>query len=52
MNTADSQKIVGNVNSKIYHVPGQSGYRMNSSNAVYFNSEEEAQRAGYRRAKR
>ncbi|WP_444547001.1 sunset domain-containing protein [Lactobacillus delbrueckii] len=25
---------------------------MNSSNAVYFNSEEEAQRAGYRRAKR
>lgn len=52
MNTADSQKIVGNVNSKIYHVPGQAGYRMNSSNAVYFNSEEEAQRAGYRRAKR
>lgn len=39
MNTADSQKIVGNVNSKIYHVPGQAGYRMNSSNAVYFNSE-------------
>ncbi|EFK31455.1 hypothetical protein [Lactobacillus delbrueckii] len=52
MNTADFQKIVGNVNSKIYHVPGQAGYRMNSSNAVYFNSEEEAQRAGYRRAKR
>lgn len=52
MNTADSQKIVGNVNSKIYHVPGQAGYPMNSSNAVYFNSEEEAQRAGYRRAKR
>ncbi len=52
MNTADSQKIVGNVNSKIYHVPGQAGYHMNSSNAVYFNSEEEAQRAGYRRAKR
>ncbi|WP_201330174.1 sunset domain-containing protein [Lactobacillus nasalidis] len=52
MNTSDSQKIVGNVNSKIYHVPGQAGYRMNSSNAVYFNSEEEAQRAGYRRAKR
>ncbi|XJZ58922.1 hypothetical protein ACIA3Y_03325 [Lactobacillus delbrueckii subsp. bulgaricus] len=52
MNTADSQKIVGNVNSKIYHVHSQAGYPMNSSNAVYFNSEEEAQRAGYRRAKR
>ncbi|RVU73121.1 MULTISPECIES: hypothetical protein [Lactobacillus] len=52
MNTADSGKIVGNVNSKIYHVPGQAGYRMNSSNAVYFNSEAEAQAAGYRKALR
>lgn len=52
MNTADSQKIVGNRNSKIYHVPGQAGYRMNSANAVYFNSEQEAINAGYRKAKR
>ena len=28
MNTADSGKIIGNRNSKIYHVPGQAGYRM------------------------
>lgn len=52
MNTADSGKIVGNINSHIYHVPGQSGYNMNSSNAVYFNSEQEAINAGYRKAKR
>lgn len=52
MNTSDSGKIVGNINSHIYHVPGQSGYNMNSSNAVYFNSEQEAINAGYRRAKR
>lgn len=52
MNTADSKKIVGNSRSKIYHVPGQSGYRMNSKNAVYFNSEKEAQAAGYRKALR
>lgn len=52
MNTADSGQIVGNKNSKIYHVPGQSGYNMNSSNAVYFNSEAEAQAAGYRKSLR
>jgi len=52
MNTSDSGSIVGNVNSHIYHVPGQSGYNMNSSNAVYFHSEQEAINAGYRRSKR
>ena len=52
MNTADSGKIVGNRNSKIYHVPGQAGYRMNSANAVYFDSEAEAKAAGYRKALR
>lgn len=53
MNTADANAqgvIVGNANSMIYHVPGQRGYRMNSSNAVYFNTE--AQAAGYRKAYR
>lgn len=53
MNTADANAqgvIVGNANSIIYHVPGQRGYRMNSSNAVYFNTEAEAQAAGYRKA--
>lgn len=52
MNTANSGKIVGNRNSKIYHVPGQAGYRMNSANAVYFDSEAEAKAAGYRKALR
>ncbi len=52
MNTAATGQIVGNVNSKIYHVPGQAGYRMNSANAVYFNSEAKAQAAGYRKSLR
>lgn len=53
MNTGNVQgKIVGNKNSHIYHVPGQAGYRMNSSNAVYFNTEAQAQAAGYRKALR
>lgn len=52
MNTASTGKIVGNRNSHIYHVPGQSGYRMNASNAVYFQTEQQAQAAGYRKALR
>lgn len=53
LNIADAQGvIVGNANSMIYHVPGQRGYRMNSANAVYFNSEVEAQAAGYRKSLR
>ena len=52
MNTAEAGQIVGNVRSHIYHVPGQAGYRMNSSNAVYFNSEQDAINAGYRKALR
>ena len=50
--TASHQKIIGNKRSKIYHVPGQAGYHMNSSNAVFFNSEKEAIAAGYRKALR
>lgn len=52
LNTAQTSKIVGNRNTHIYHVPGQAGYKMNSANAVYFNSEQEAINAGYRKAKR
>jgi len=52
MNTGDQETIVDNSRSKIYHVPGQAGYRMNSANAVYFNTEAEAQAAGYRKALR
>lgn len=44
--------IVGNSKTMIYHTPEQAGYRMNSANAVYFNSEAEAQAAGYRKALR
>lgn len=50
--TGNQGTIIGNSNSKIYHVPGQAGYHMNSANAVYFNSEQEAIAAGYRKAKR
>lgn len=50
--TASQGTIVGNRNSMIYHVPGQAGYHMNSANAVYFNSEQDAINAGYRKAKR
>lgn len=51
MNTGDTGTIVGNSQSHIYHVPGQRGYNMNSSNAVYFNNEQDAINAGYRRSK-
>lgn len=50
--TGSSQQIIGNSRSHIYHVPGQAGYHMNSANAVYFNSEAEAQAAGYRKSER
>ncbi len=46
-------KIKGNKNSKIYHVPGGRDYnKISQRNVVYFNSEQEAQNAGYRRAKK
>ncbi|MDO4911974.1 MAG: DNA/RNA non-specific endonuclease [Lactobacillus sp.] len=45
-------KIVGNKNTKIYHVPGQFNYKINKSNAVYFQTEAQAQRAGYRKSKK
>ncbi|WP_412989696.1 DNA-entry nuclease [Pediococcus siamensis] len=52
LNTAKQSKIVGNKNSHIYHVPGQAGYHMNAKNAVYFQTEAQAQSSGYRKAKR
>ncbi len=51
MNTSDTGDIVGNSNSHIYHMPGQRGYNMNSSNAVHFKTEQDAINAGYRKAK-
>ena len=50
--TGQQGVIVGNSRTKVYHTPGQQGYRMNSANAVYFNSEAEAQAAGYRKSLR
>ncbi|KGM94768.1 metallo-beta-lactamase [Clostridium novyi A str. 4552] len=47
-------KIKGNINSKgekIYHVPGGAFYNKTNPEA-WFNTEEEAQAAGYRRSKR
>lgn len=46
--------IRGNSKSKIYHCPGQSSYdnMADSKYLVTFNSEEEAQAAGYRKAQR
>lgn len=44
-------KIKGNKNSKIYHVPGGKSYdKVKETNAVYFDSEEEAKSASYRKA--
>lgn len=46
-------KIIGNARSKIFHLPGQQAYgRVSEENRVYFDTEEEAIKAGYRRAKR
>ena len=50
--TGNSNKIIGNARTRKYHVPGQAGYNMNSENAVYFDSEEEAQATGFVRSKR
>ena len=52
MMTDQQGTIVGNSKTMIYHTPEQAGYRMNSANAVYFNSEAEAQAADYRKALR
>lgn len=46
-------KIKGHKKSRIYHLPGQQSYnKIKASNIVWFKSEEEAENAGYRRAKR
>lgn len=49
--TADTTwgPVKGNRNSMIYHAPGQRDYTIN--NVVWFNTEDEAVAAGYRKAK-
>jgi endonuclease YncB( thermonuclease family) len=50
--TGSSGQIVGNKNSKIYHVPGCSTYNsVSEKNRVYFNTAEDAEKAGFRKAK-
>ena len=45
-------KIIGNKNSHIYHLPGDAFYdKISPENRIYFATEEEAQKAGYRKSK-
>lgn len=46
------QRIVGNSDSLIYHMPGQQSYKISSKNIVYFDTEQDAINAGYQKAKR
>lgn len=52
--TSAQTEIRGNSKSKIYHCPGQASYdeMADSKNLVIFHSEQEAQDAGYRKAKK
>lgn len=45
-------KIKGNPNSKIYHIPGGSYYNSKIKDVVWFCTEKDAQKAGYRKSKR
>lgn len=45
-------QVIGNKNSKIYHVPGCQSYsKVSEKNRVYFRNEREALSAGFRKAK-
>lgn len=45
-------KVIGNKNSMIYHVPGSASYnKISPENRVYFDTEADAQKAGYRKTK-
>jgi hypothetical protein len=51
-NTTPTGQIIGNRRSKIYHLSNCPNYSdVSSQNRVYFKSEEEAVKAGYRKAK-
>lgn len=53
VDTATTQgKIIGNKNSKIYHLPGSASYnKISEENRVYFNTEADAEKVGYRKTK-
>ena len=45
-------RIIGNRNSKIYHLPNCPDYsRVAERNRIYFDTPEEAERAGFRQAR-
>jgi hypothetical protein len=44
-------RIKGNRNSMIYHLPGCASYSRTKNNVEWFKTEEEAQAAGYRKAR-
>jgi len=49
---APAGKIIGNKDSQIYHLPNCAGYtKVSEKNRVYFDSEADAAKAGYRKAK-
>lgn len=52
--TTGEEEIRGNSRTKIYHCPGQAAYEemKDSKNLVIFKTEQDAERAGYRKAKR
>lgn len=46
-------RIIGNARSRIYRLPGQQGYdEVQEKNRIYFTSEEDAVRAGFRKVRR
>lgn len=45
-------RIVGNSNTMVYHLPGQTRYHMSARNTVYFKTEAQAKAAGYRKSLR
>ncbi len=46
-------KVIGNGKTGIYHLPGQFGYDLISEkNRIYFTTEDEAVKAGYRKARK
>jgi micrococcal nuclease len=50
--TAQRGRTIGNIRTEIYHVPGQRYYdSVEEKNRIYFRTEQEAQDAGFRKAR-
>ncbi|MBM7617135.1 hypothetical protein JOC36_000684 [Weissella uvarum] len=48
---AKKLKIVGNKRTKIYHMPYQRHYNISPKNRIYFSSQKQAKKMGYRMSK-